>query len=70
MDNTVTTTPAYGSVDYYAGKLRDCAHRWTDLRLAGFEFIRAVTDNGGDAERVANIVAAVEQVCTELGRPR
>jgi hypothetical protein len=69
---TVATEHAFGTVDWFATRLRASAPHWTDIRLCGMEFIKVIASNRypgeevQDVERIRNILAAVEIVRAEL----
>lgn len=68
--STVTATPAFGSVEHFAEKLRRCSTHWTNIDLLAYEFVKVIADSDylDPAERmrrVANLIAAADLVRAE-----
>lgn len=68
--NTVTTQPAYGSVEHYADMIRRHANTQDEARAVALAVVEQTANHGGDdgerLARVRNVLAAVEQVLAEI----
>lgn len=73
--DTVTPTE-FGSVDYFAERLRSHAHHWSDVRLHALEYVKVLAGehrSGAEVEdikSIRNALAAVEIVHAEQAAAR